>query len=332
MADNGYIKAVNTKGGKKLEADIFVDCTGFAAHLIEKKLNVGWENYSPWLLCDRAVTMQIPYEVFYPGFVRSVTMSTAKSSGWIWDIPLTSRRGIGYVYSSQFISDEAAEQELRNYEGNHSIGISTRIVPFKVGQRKKSWVGNCVAIGLSGGFLEPIESTGLYFVQLAALTLAEYFPYGNDMEPLAKRFNTIMGDRFKETMEFINLHYCLTKRKDTHFWREVTRPERIPDSVKEKIEFWKQKPPSRGDFPDNFTLFSYQNHELVLYGMDFLRDHYAEMYKKPRPPVVTPSFITNRYESMRRQLPPHGEWLIRSLGMQDFSRKKNHASIWDKVD
>ena len=332
MKENGHIKSAKTKSGKTLEADLFIDCTGFSGHLINKKLGVKWESFSQYLMCDRSVVMQIPYDTYYPGKVRSSTISTAKSSGWIWDIPLVSRRGVGYVYSSQFISDEAAEQELRNYEGIHSEGLDTRIVPFNVGMRKESWVGNCVAIGLSSGFVEPLESTGLYFAQLATLTLAEYFPYDDDFEPLAKRFNKIVSDRFVETMEFLTLHYCLTKRTDSDFWKEVVKSERIPDSVKAKIEFWKFKPPSRGDFPDNFTLFSYQNHELILYGMDFMRDHFDKKYGPNRPPLGPPSYINNRFESLKRQLPTHEAWLQRSVGMKEFGSKKNHASIWDKVD
>lgn len=329
MTENGRIAAVQTRNGERHEGDIFVDCTGFAALLIEKELDVGWDDYSDWLFCDRAVVMQVPYETFYPGFVRSVTMSTALSSGWVWDIPLINRRGVGYVYSSKFISDDAAEAELRQYEGAHADDLSTRIVPFKVGQRKETWVSNCVAIGLSGGFLEPLESTGLYLAQFAALTLAEYFPHDGDMEPLADHYNTIMSDRFHEILNFLNLHYCMTRRSDTEFWQEVARPERILPSLQEKLEFWKIKPPSRGDFKDQFTLFSYQNHELILYGLDFLKDHYAEKYNHDLAATEIPEFIARRVEGMQRQLPPHELWLQQNLGMPEYNKPGKYGSVWD---
>lgn len=328
MTEDGRIEAVNTEKGERHAADLFVDCTGFASLLMEKELKVGWDDFSDLLFCDRACVMQVPYETYYPGTVQSVTQSTAQSAGWIWDIPLINRRGVGHVYSSSFISDNDAEQELRRYEGAHSDNTPSRIVHFKVGRRKKSWSSNCVAIGLSGGFLEPLESTGLYLIQLAALTLAEHFPYDGHMEALSEKFNVIMSERFDEILSFINLHYCMTKRTDSEFWREVQKPERILDNLKEKLEYWKIKPPSRGDFKDQFTLFSYQNHELILYGMDFLRDHYNEKFGPDLPAAEVPGFIARRLNNMSQQLPPHELWLQRTLGMKKYDGPKDFSSVW----
>jgi len=326
MAEDGSIKAINTESGARHEADLFIDCTGFASLLSEKHMGVEWEDFSDYLFCDRAVVMQVPYETYYPGFVRSVTESTAQSAGWIWDIPLLNRRGVGHVYASGFISDEQAERELRQYEGMHCKDIPTRIVHFKVGRRRQSWVKNCVSVGLSGGFLEPLESTGLYLIQLAALTLAEHFPYDGEMEKLSSHFNTIMSDRFDEILKFINLHYCMTQRTDSEFWREVQKPERILDDVHEALDYWKIKPPSRGDFQSQFTLFTYQNHELILYGMDFLRDYYAEKYGPDLPKAEVPDFIKQRFMNMAPQLPTHEAWLQKTLGMEQWA---SSASMWD---
>ncbi|MBL4802767.1 MAG: tryptophan 7-halogenase [Emcibacter sp.] len=318
MAEDGSIEAVNTEKGERYEADFFIDCTGFTALLIEKELGVGWDDFSDHLLCDRACVMQLPYETYYPGRVNSITHSTAQSAGWIWDIPLVNRRGIGHVYSSSFISDNDAEQELRLYEGAHADNISTRIVNFKVGKRKKTWVANCVALGLSGGFLEPLESTGLHMVQLAALTLAEHFPYDGEMQALSEKFNRIMSDRFDEVLSFINLHYCMTQRTDTEFWQEVRRPERILRDLQEQFEYWKIKPPSMADFRDQLTIFNSINYELVLYGMDFQRDYFTKKFGPNLPPINTPDFITNRLNILSKNMPTHEAWLQQNLDMPRY--------------
>ncbi|MCH8861025.1 MAG: tryptophan 7-halogenase [Proteobacteria bacterium] len=329
MTDDGNIAAVNTDRGNRYEADLFIDCTGFSALLIEKKLGIEWDDFSQWLLCDRALVMQVPYETYYPGFVRSGTIATALNAGWIWDIPLINRRGVGYVYSSQFISDDEAELELRRYEGAHSDDLPTRIVPFKAGCRKQTWAKNCVAIGLSGGFLEPLESTGIYLVQLAAMTLAEFFPHHGHMEELADKFNGLMSDRFEEILGFLNMHYCLTRRTDTEFWLEIARPERILPALQERLDLWRIKPVSKGDFKDLCSAFSYQNHELVLFGMDFARDYYAEIYGDDLSAAEIPEVIVKRLEGMQRQLPPHELWLQQTLGMPEYKKPKQRGSVWD---
>lgn len=328
MTENGMIEAVNTEKGDRYEADLFVDCTGFASLLIEKEMKVGWQDFSKYLFCDRACVMQVPYEDHYPGYVNSITQSTAQSAGWIWDIPLLNRRGVGHVFASSFISDDEAERELRAYEGEHAKDLPARIVPFKVGRREKSWSGNCVAIGLSGGFLEPLESTGLYLIQLAALALSEFFPHDGHMDVLAEKFNVIMEDRFTEILKFINLHYCMTKRTDTEFWRTVQLQEHILPGLQEQLDFWKIKPPSRGDFKDQYTLFSYQNHELILYGMDFARDHYMEKYGPDLTAAQVPDFITKRLHTMAPKLPPHELWLQQTLGMKNYRSPEAGKTVW----
>ncbi len=345
VAENGDIAAVQTRSGKRLEADLFIDCTGFAAILIEKKLGVKWVDYSQWLLCDRALVMPVPYEDHYPGFVRPHTMATALSAGWVWDIPLQNRRGIGYVHSSAFISEDEAERELRAYEGAHAKDLDSRLVYFKVGMREKSWFRNCIALGLAGGFLEPLESTGLYLNELAAEMLTEHFPYGDDMEPLAFRFNRMMENRFYEILDFINMHYCLTRRTDTEFWREVGRPERINDRLRAKLDYWRIKPPSVSDFVDPFfpgqaelqptsaephgdnrcpidtgRLWNHHSYEAILYGMDFLRDECNEWFGESRPRPAIHKKVLDAVDAARDKLPRHDVWLKRMVGMADYSK------------
>jgi len=343
MTESGDIAAVHTRNGTRIEADLFIDCTGFAGLLIEKKLGVPWVDCSQWQLCNRALTIQVPYEHHYPGYVRPNTLATAVSSGWIWEIPLQTRRAWGYVHGSDYISEDDAEKELRAFIGPLADEFPARLVPFKVGHRAKSWVKNCIAIGLSAGFIEPLESTGLYLSDLAAVMTTEHFPYRGDMETLAFRFNRVMANRFYEVLDFINLHYCLTRRSDTDFWREVQRPERINDRLKAKLAFWRIKPPSLADFEDQFFpgqpdiplhsgglagdhrspvdtagIFTLSSYEAILYGMDFLKDECDQWFGSARPASRVQPGIARRLQLAPTRLPAHDEWLKHVVGMQNY--------------
>ena len=343
MRENGEIEAVRTDSGRRLEADLFVDCTGFAAVLMEKKLKVPWVDCSDWLICDRAITMNVPYDKYYPGKVNPYTTATALSSGWVWDIPLQTRRALGYVHSSAHISIERAEVEMRTMEGSHAKDLSSRVVNFKVGRRKQQWVSNCVSIGLSGGFIEPLESTGLYLSQIAAELLAEHFPHGDDMAPLAFRFNRIMANRFYEILDFVNMHYCLTRRRDSEFWKEIGRPERINGRLRAKLDYWRIKPPSTSDFVDQFFpgqpteiiesgelngdnrfaidtgyLWNHFSYEAVLYGMDFLREECDRWFGLNRPQPAVNRQVLDAMDKAQEHLPIHDQWLRKVVNMGDY--------------
>lgn len=346
VTEYGHIESLTTKAGLRLQADLFIDCSGFAALLIEKQLGVKWIDCSQWLLCDRAVAMHVPYERYFPGQVRPYTMASALSAGWVWDIPLQDKRSLGYVHSSAFIELEQAESELRRFEGAHTAGLDARIVHFKVGHRAKAWAGNCIAIGLAGSFIEPLESTGLYLSDLAAVMLTEHFPSRSDMAPLAFRFNRIMVNRFYEILDFINMHYCLTRRTDTSFWREVQKTERINDRLKAKLDYWRIKPPSPSDFEDPFFpgqvdwplptgglpgdhrtpidtagLWSHESYEAILYGMGFLDQECDRWFGTNRPKSVPLKQVLDVLAMAPRKLPPHHVWLQRVLGMPEYGRR-----------
>lgn len=346
MHESGFIRAVNTRGGLRLEADLYIDCTGFAALLIEKQLGVRWVDCSQWLLNDRAVTLAVPYDSHYPGYIRPYTTATALSSGWLWQIPLQDKRSLGYVHSSAFIDEEAACSEIRSFEGPHTAALDTRTVHFKVGHREKAWVRNCIAIGLAGSFIEPLESTGLYLSDLASVMLSEHFPPNDDMDALALRFNRIMANRFYEILDFINLHFCLTRRTDTEYWREVQKPSRINDRLAAKLDYWRRKPPSQSDFEDMLvpgqcvmplpgdglpgdhrppvdtgTLFGLDSHEHILYGMDFLRDECNAWFGEDRPPSEVAQIVAGRLAAAPGKLPPHHVWLQRALGITIADRR-----------
>jgi len=349
LKEDGHIAAVNTKAGKRLTADLFIDCTGFSARLIEQALNVDWIDYSQYFLCNRAVVMRVPHELHYPGQVRPYTTATAVSNGWIWETVLTTGRAIGYVHSSDHISVEDAEKELRSYEGPHCKDLETRTVPFKVGIREKVWVKNCLAIGLSAGFIEPLESTGLYLSYLAAIVFQEHFPHRDeDMEIMASRTNRIMATRYNEVVDFVNLHYCLTKRTDSEFWKEAQRPERVVPRLKAKLDYWRIKPPTGSDFIDQFLpgmssedmaagnfagdhrplvdtggLWNHHSYECILYGMDFLADEYRQRLgdERPRPQFTQP--VIDRLQAAPAKLPPHDIWLQQVIGMQDYGPRND---------
>jgi tryptophan halogenase len=340
MHENGDIRAINTRDGLRLEADLYIDCTGFAALLIEKKLGVGWVDCSQWLLNNRAITMAVPCDTYYPGYIRPYTTATALSSGWVWQIPLQDKRSLGYVHSSAYIDEDAARDELRAFEGAHAAELDTRTIRFKVGHRQKAWVRNCIAIGLAANFIEPLESTGLYLSDLASVMLTEHFPQGGDMDALMLRFNRIMANRFYEILDFINLHFCLSRRTDTEYWREVRKPHRINDRLAAKLEYWRKKPPSPSDFEDmripdepdtslpsgglpgdhrppvdTGVLFGLDSHEHILYGMDFLRDECDAWFGKDRPPGQVAPQVASRLAVAPQKLPPHHVWLERALGI-----------------
>jgi tryptophan halogenase len=343
MAENGNIAAVQIAGGQRLEADLYIDCTGAVASLIEQAMGVGWIDCSKWLLCDRALTLKVPYEQYYPGFVHPFTTATALSAGWVWDVPLLDSRSLGYVHSSAFQSEGEAERELRAFEGAHAESTNSSLVHYKTGHRENAWVGNCVSIGAASSFVESLESTGLYMIDLAAEMLVDHFPYGDDMVPLAYRYNRIMMNRYYEILDFINLHYCLTRRSDTDFWCEVQKPEHINDRLKAKLDFWRIKRPTRSDFEDQFFpgqsdnpmrtddesgdyrspvdtagLWGHENYEIILYGMQFLADECNDWFGEQRPDSTIARHVVERLRMAPQKLPPHDVWLKQFCGMPDY--------------
>ncbi len=233
-ADTGFIEHVQLASGKKVEGDLFIDCSGFRALLIGETLNTEYEDWSKWLPCDSAIAVQtrsvadpIPY-----------TRSIARDAGWQWRIPLQSRVGNGHVFCSKYISDEEATQTLlNNIEGE--VLTEPRVIKFRTGQRTQHWNKNCIALGLAGGFVEPLESTSIHMVQSGILRLLRMFPFDGINEPYVKEFNKQMSDEFHFIRDFIVLHYHVTEREDTEFWRHCKTME-IPESLQHRIDMFKQ--------------------------------------------------------------------------------------------
>jgi tryptophan halogenase len=232
-AESGDVTAVELEGGEQVEGDLFVDCSGFRALLIEQELGAGWEDWGHWLPCDRAIA--VPTALVGPP--DPFTRSTAHSAGWQWRIPLQHRMGNGHVFSSRFMEeDDAREVLLANLEGE--VLAEPRTIRFATGRRKSSWSHNVVALGLSSGFLEPLESTSIHLIQNGLQRLLALFP-GKPISPLERdEYNRGMGDLYNDVRDFVILHYKATQRDDTPFWRYV-RDMEIPESLARKMELWR---------------------------------------------------------------------------------------------
>jgi tryptophan halogenase len=307
-----------------LEADLFVDATGFSARLIGAALGSPFRDVGDVLFQDSALALQTPYD--QPGgALASATVSTAHGAGWTWDIPLENRRGAGYVYSSRHTDDDEAERVLRAYVGPAADGLSVRKLTFKVGFREQQWIRNCVAIGLAGGFLEPLEATGIFMIGAACDLLSEIFPRtAEEIEPAARLFNRAMRDRYDRVIDFIKMHYCLTRRTDTAFWRDNADPASWTDYLRDHIPLWRHRPPSRHDLPTAQESFPLQSYLYVLYGMGFRTDLSARKAEFPHFDLARQEFARIRAitDAVVAALPDHRTLLdeVYASGYRDPSR------------
>ncbi len=279
LTEDGAIASVLTREHGALTADLYVDCSGFRARLIGTALGVPYKSCRDVLFCDTALAVQVPY-ARPDAPIASYTVAAAREAGWMWDIALENRRGVGYVYSSAHTDATRAEQVLREYLGDAAADLPARKIGFNAGYREINWTKNCVAIGLSSGFFEPLEATGILFSELAAVSLSNLFPWGGDLEIAARQFNTLMLRRYERALDFIKLHYCLTERRDSPFWRDNADAAGIPDSLAERLRRWRHRPPSSIDIDPNVDVFPESSWQYVLYGMGYRTD------LKPRAPVL----------------------------------------------
>lgn len=319
-ADNGDVVGLDLASGDGLDGDFFVDCSGFAAILLKGVYQTPFRKCGDILFADRALAMQAPY-VDPETPITCHTVATAQDSGWIWDIGLWTRRGTGYVYSSAHVSDDEAEKTLRRYLGPGSEQLTARRIKIESGHLERFWRNNCVAVGLSAGFLEPLEASALMLIETAMDMIADRLPRTRGaMEIIASQFNRAFRHHWDRIIEFLKLHYVLTRRTDTAFWRDNVERGSIPDSLQERLALWRLHPPEPQDFPHSPEVFSWPSYQYVLHGMGY-ETQYAGLAN-----VQSEASAARRWagkaqrvrEEAMRQLPRHRDLLkkIREYGLQ----------------
>jgi tryptophan halogenase len=278
LDNDGAIDTLTLKDQTRtINADLYVDCTGFSSLLLGQALNIPFKKMDHVLFNDSALAMQVPYAEGDES-LASHTIATAQNAGWIWDIGLTHRRGVGHVYSSKFLSDDEAEQNLRNYLGDAAEGLTARKISFESGYREKFWHKNCVAVGMSAGFVEPLEATAIMLVEISSRFVAEHMPADTKVMPIvAKRFNEQMDYRWQRIIDFLKLHYMLTKRPEP-YWQAHVDPDTIPQSLKDDLLLWESRGPLIQDFHGALELFPAASYQYVLYGMGFKPDFTKQAY------------------------------------------------------
>jgi tryptophan halogenase len=304
-AEDGHIASVTVEGDRMIDGDLFIDCSGFRGLLIEGALHTGYEDWSHWLPCDRAVAVGSTHAAELTPYTRS----TAHAAGWQWRIPLQHRMGNGHVYCSQFIGDdEAASVLLQNLEGE-ALG-APRFLRFTTGRRRQFWNRNCVAIGLSSGFMEPLESTSLHLIQSAITRLLALFP-DRDFDPIvAQEFNRITHHEYERVRDFLILHYKATQRDDAPLWRH-TRDIAIPDTLQYKLDHFRR----HGRIvADGMELFQNPNWLAVLIGQEIWPERLDPLLDM-RTEVDAPRLLAGLRRVIGeavQAMPSHGEYIARN--------------------
>ena len=301
---DGFVEAVTLEDGRRIAADLFIDCSGFRGLIIEQALGAGYEDWSDWLPCDRALA--VPSARL--GAIPPYTRSTADTAGWRWRIPLQHRTGNGYVYSSRHLTDEAAREALLAGLDDEPLA-EPRALRFTTGRRKSQWVKNCVSLGLSSGFLEPLESTSIHLIQSGISKLLAFFP-DLDFDPVCiAEYNRLSRIQFEQIRDFIILHYKATCRDDTPFWDQV-RTMDVPDTLSRKLDLFR----SGGRiFRYDDELFSDASWTSVMLGQ-----HVTPRGHDPMVDLVDATALTRKMAGLRQiiqrtaeAMPEHDAFLAR---------------------
>lgn len=300
--DRGHVAAVRLEGDRRVEGDLFIDCSGFRSLLLGEAMGVGFEDWSHWLPCDRAIA--VPTERTLP--LLPYTRAIAHDAGWQWRIPLQHRTGNGHVYASAFTTDEDAERVLRAHL-DAAPTAEPRRLSFKAGRRARMWEGNVVALGLSAGFLEPLESTSIHLIQDGISKLFGLFPDMRFTDVERDEFNRLMGNQYEAIRDFIILHYCATQRDDTPFWRHV-RTMALPDTLTRKIALFREK---GRIFRYDDELFTVPSWVAVMLGQGIMPDGYDPIVDALDEQRVAGAMRQMRaqYHATAQQMPPAGQGL-----------------------
>ena len=277
------IAAIVGREHGNITGDLFIDCTGFAARLIGQHYGVPLTSCSNVLANDSAIAIQAPY-IDSSVDIASTTHSTAQDSGWIWDIGLPSRKGVGYVYSSAHCSEDEARATLETYlkhdKKTADVDVSkARKITFSPGYRKTLWVENCVAIGTSAGFLEPLEASALVMIELSATHIAKQLPRTyKECQAAGRQFNQAFEKKWERIVDFLKLHYVLSEREASAYWRDMRNQESCSTQLQDWLTLWKSRSPISSDFELREELFPAASYLFVLYGMGF-RSQYNDVYQ-----------------------------------------------------
>jgi flavin-dependent dehydrogenase len=310
LDERGYISTLQTRECGPIGADLFIDCTGFRGVLINEALKEPFIPFSRTLLCDRAVAMQVPSDPEREG-INPYTTATALSSGWVWNIPLFNRIGTGYVYSNAFLSPSAAEEELRRHLGKCSEGRNASHIRMRIGRNRNSWVKNCVAIGLSSAFVEPLESTGIFFIQQGIEHLVRYFPHANWDEQWIRDYNQAVAGCIDGVRDFLTLHYVASARQDTAFWKATKLDITVSDDLAERLRIWKRCLPNERTINPTFHGFESYSYVVMLLGLGYRPDGALPVLNHMNEDRAIAAFdgVKQRTEHLRASLPTHYEYL-----------------------
>jgi len=300
--ENGEIENLETIGNRKLSADLFIDASGFSGILINKAMKEPFISYSDSLLCDRVVAINTPNPPKED--IRPYTIATALRAGWAWQIPLFNRKGNGYVYSSKFISQEEAEKELREFIGASAKDQPAVHIAMRCGRTRNAWVKNCVSIGLSSGFLEPLEAFGVSLIHSALYYFQRYFPSKKFGENLIKKYNDKMKEEFEKIRDFLILHYCITGREDTDFWKANKYQIKVPEKLKRNIALWKEGLPRK-----YFDLIG--SYHAIMIGMNYITSAKGKPSKKADKVF---RLIQKYADVLKERLPSHSQVLEKMYG------------------
>lgn len=264
------ISYVVTQNNGNLHGDLFIDCSGFRALLIGEHYGIDYVSKSGQFPANSALAVQVPYQEAAP--IKSTTLSTAQEGGWIWDIGLSSRRGVGLVYSNDHATESQAAECLQSYLGldNRAFDeLTLKNLSFSPGHRRKFWHNNCVAIGLSAGFLEPLEASAMALIETSAGMIADQLPTTRAaMDVVSSRFNSRYEYRWERVIDFLKLHYHLSSRQEP-YWRDASCSDHLSDRLKEDLELWRYQAPWKADFDSLEEAFPPASYQFVLYGMGF---------------------------------------------------------------
>ena len=273
-AENGDIQSVTTDRAGDIGGDLFIDCTGTRSLLLGEHFKIPFRSCQDYLFNDTALAAQVPY-TDEDQAIQSCTLSTAQTAGWIWDIGLPTRRGTGHVYSSAHISEDEATAQLLAYiketAGDDAVAnAGPRKITYQPGHRHEFWHRNCVAIGMSSGFVEPLEASALVLIELASGMIADQLPPTRDvMDLVARRYNRKFGRHWNQIVEFLKLHYVLSARDDSAYWTDNRAASSIPEELSEKLSLWRYRSPWHPDAEAVDDLFPTASYQYILYGMGF---------------------------------------------------------------